>query len=70
MDRAAAAYCIKAARAGGSDAGTALANGHRLGVEARAERCLPDTNQAPTLDQVQAPPMWYRPQARGDGATS
>lgn len=61
MDRAAAAYWIKVARAGGSDAGAALANAHRLVVEARAERRLPDTNQAPTLDQVQAPPIRYRP---------
>jgi hypothetical protein len=61
MDRAAAAYWMKAARAGGSDAGAALSNAQRLTVQARAERRLPDTNQAPTLDQLEAPPIRYRP---------
>lgn len=61
MDRAAAAYWIRVARAGGSDAGAALANAQRLVVEARAERRLPDSNQAPTLDQVEAPPIRFRP---------
>jgi hypothetical protein len=61
MDRAAAAYWMKVARAGGSNASAALANAQRLVVEARAERRLPDTNQAPTLDQIEAPPIRYRP---------
>jgi hypothetical protein len=61
IDRAAAAYWMKVARVGGSDAGAALATAQRLVVEARAERRLPDTNQPPTLDQVQAPPIRYRP---------
>jgi len=61
MDRAAAAYWMKVARAGGSDAGAALSNAQRLTVQARAERRLPDTNQAPTLDQLEAPPIRYRP---------
>jgi hypothetical protein len=60
MDRAAAAYWMKVARAGGSDAGAALANAQCLIVEARAERRLPDTNQAPTLDQIEAPPIRFR----------
>ena len=60
MDRAAAAYWLKVARAGGSDAGAALSNAQRLVVEAWAERRLPNTNQAPTLDQIQAPPIRYR----------
>lgn len=61
MDRAAAAYWMKIARAGGSNASAALSNAQRLIVEARAERRLPDTNQAPTLDQIEAPPIRYRP---------
>ena len=61
MDRAAAAYWMKVARAGGSDAGAALSDAQRLTVQARAERRLPDTNQAPTLDQLEAPPIRYRP---------
>lgn len=61
MDRAAAAYWMRVARAGGSNAGAALSTAQRLIVEARAERRLPDTNQAPTLDQLEAPPIRYRP---------
>lgn len=61
MDRAAAAYWMRVARAGGSDAGAALANAQRLIVESLAERRLPDTNQAPTLDQIEAPPIRFRP---------
>jgi hypothetical protein len=61
MDRAAAAYWLKVARTGGSDASAALSNAQRLIVEARAERRLPDTNQAPTLDQIEAPPIRFRP---------
>ncbi|MGH7224958.1 MAG: hypothetical protein ACRELF_17175 [Gemmataceae bacterium] len=61
MDRAAAAYWMKVALAGGSDAAAAVSNAQRLVVEARAERRLPDTNQAPTLDQIEAPPIRHRP---------
>jgi len=61
MDRAAAAYWMRVARAGGPDAGAALSTAQRLVVEARAERRLPDNGQAPTLDQIEAPPIRYRP---------
>lgn len=61
MDRAAAAYWTRVARAGGSDAGAALATAQRLVVEARAERRLPDNGQTPTLDQIEAPPIRYSP---------
>jgi hypothetical protein len=61
MDRAAAAYWMKVARAGGSNASAAMPNAQRLIVEARAERRLPDTNQAPTLNQIEAPPNRVRP---------
>ena len=61
MDRAAAAYWMRVARAGGPDAGATLSTAQRLVVEARAKRRLPDNGQAPTLDQIEAPPIRYRP---------
>lgn len=61
MDRAAAAYWMRVARAGGSNASAALSNAQRLVVEARAEGRLPDNGQRPTLDQIEAPPIRFRP---------
>ena len=57
MDRAAAAYWRTVARLGAGDASAALAAAQTLVVEARAERRLDENGQAPTLNQIEAPPL-------------
>ena len=61
LDRSAAAYWMRVARTSGPDAGAALSTAQRLVVESRAERQLPDNGQTPTLDQIEAAPIRYRP---------
>lgn len=60
MDRAAAAYWMRVARAGGPTAGAALSTAQRLVVEARAESRLPDRAHRPTLDEIESPPLRMR----------
>jgi hypothetical protein len=60
IDRAAAAYWMRVARAGGSDAGAAISTAQRLIVEARAESRLADRAHRPTLDDIEAPPLRMR----------
>ena len=60
MDRAAAAYWMRVARAGGSNTGEALSNAQRLVVEARAESRFADRGHRPTLDDIEVPPLRLR----------
>ena len=60
MDRAAASYWRHVARQGGGDASAALATAQTLVVEARAECRLAEASQAPTLNQIEAPPLGLR----------
>jgi hypothetical protein len=60
MDRAAAAYWMRIARAGGADAGAAISTAQRLIVEARAESRLADRAHRLTLDDIEAPPLRMR----------
>jgi hypothetical protein len=60
MDRAAAAYWMSVARAGGSNANAALSTAQRLIVEARAESRILDRAHRPTLDEIEAPPLRIR----------
>ena len=60
MDRAAATYWRNVARLGGGDASAALATAQTLVVEARAESRLSQNSQAPTLNQIEAPPLGWR----------
>ena len=60
MDRAAATYWHNVARLGGGDASAALATAQTLVAEARAESRLSQNSQAPTLNQIEAPPLGWR----------
>ena len=60
LDRAAAAYWFKVARAGNSDANTALTTAQNLIVEARVEGRIAESSQAPTLNQIESLPLALR----------
>ncbi len=60
MDRAAAAYWRQVARQGAGDASIALATAQNLVVEAGAESRIAENSQAPTLNQIEAPPLGLR----------
>lgn len=61
MDRAAAAYWKKVARAGGAEAASALAKAQQFVVEARAESRVRKEAHQPTLNEIEAPPIRYKP---------
>ncbi len=56
----AATYWLKMARARNNDANAALATAQNLIIEARAESRIAESSQAPTLNQIEAPPLGLR----------